>query len=176
MRFRSSDESSFNQSRTGSLPTSLRKKIAGIRLPCFCGASTAGTLFTGDWDFTPPHNCTINGTQRQANVQETVPQLQTKAMAFKAMRGWMFSTPHSKVTTPAGLRRRSGQAWRPSPQESLHKALVQHGVGYLQEAADVGAVYKVAGRPVFFGRFVAVLVDGDHDLVQTVVHFVAGPA
>src|ERR1022692_462662 len=60
--------------------------------------------------------------------------------------------------------------------ESLHKPLIQHGVGYLQEAADVGAVYQVAGRAVFLGRFVAIAVDGDHDFVQTVVYFLAGPA
>src|SRR5260370_12994742 len=35
MRFRSSAESPLIQSRTGSLPASVRKKIAGIRLPCF---------------------------------------------------------------------------------------------------------------------------------------------
>src|SRR5579862_4019045 len=47
----------------------------------------------------------------------------------------------------------------------LHQALVQHRVGYLEEAADVGAVHQVAGRAVFLGRFETVPVDGDHDLV-----------
>ena len=44
------------------------------------------------------------------------------------------------------------------------------------EATDIGAVDQVAGRAVFLGRFEAVLVDGDHDLVQTIVHFLASPA
>ena len=58
----------------------------------------------------------------------------------------------------------------------LHQALIQHGIGDLQEAADVGAVHQIAGRTVFLGRFEAVLVDGDHDFVQFVVYFFAGPA
>ena len=58
---------------------------------------------------------------------------------------------------------------------SLHKALIQHGVGYFQEAADVGAVHQIARRAVFLGRFEAVLVDGDHDLVQTIIYFLASP-
>src|SRR5215471_15174685 len=59
---------------------------------------------------------------------------------------------------------------------TLHQTLVQHGVGDLQEASNVGAVYQVAGRAVFLGRFEAVLVDGDHDLVQTLVDLLSGPA
>ena len=73
-----------------------------------------------------------------------------------------------------GFARRTDECVR--PYVSLHKALIQHRVGYFQEAADVGAVHQVAGRAVFLGRFEAVLVDGDHDLVQTIVHFLAGPA
>src|SRR5215467_9886625 len=61
-------------------------------------------------------------------------------------------------------------------KEQLHQTLIQHRVGYFYEAADVGAVHQVAGRAVFLGRFVTVLMDGDHDLVKTVVDFVPGPA
>ena len=60
-------------------------------------------------------------------------------------------------------------------RESLHKSLVQHGIGYFQEASDVGAVDEVAGRAVFLGRFEAVAVDVDHDFVQAVIHFLARP-
>src|SRR3954471_24023206 len=61
-----------------------------------------------------------------------------------------------------------------SPNE-LHQTLIQHRVGHLQEAADVGAVHQIARRAIQFGRLVAILVDGDHDLVQTIVHFFARP-
>ena len=57
----------------------------------------------------------------------------------------------------------------------LHQPLVQHRIGDFEEAADVGSVDQVAGRAVHLGRLVAGLVDGDHDLVQTIVHFLAGP-
>ncbi len=68
----------------------LRTLRSGCLLRCAFGLQTkapSSTLFTEDWDFTPPHNCTTNGTRPRASVQEIVPQLQTKAMAFKAMRG-----------------------------------------------------------------------------------------
>src|ERR1022692_4571187 len=58
---------------------------------------------------------------------------------------------------------------------SLNQPLIQHRVGDLQEARDIGAVHQVAGRAVLLGRFVAVLVDGDHDLVQTIVDFFTSP-
>jgi hypothetical protein len=86
-------------------------------LALFLPSSTAGTLFTGDLDFTPPHNCTINGTQRQANVQEIVPQLQTKAMAFKAMRGG-FSPPRT-----LSLQQLPGFARRTGPSTALRAGL-----------------------------------------------------
>src|SRR5271157_5858469 len=57
----------------------------------------------------------------------------------------------------------------------LHQPLIQHRVRDLQEAGDVRAVHQVAGRAVLLGRFEAVLVDGDHDVVQTLVDFFAGP-
>src|SRR5713226_146299 len=57
----------------------------------------------------------------------------------------------------------------------LHQPLIQHGVCDLQEARDIGAIYQVAWRAIFLARFEAVLVDGDHDLVQTIVDFFAGP-
>jgi len=47
----------------------------------------------------------------------------------------------------------------------LDEALVQHSIGNFQEAANVGSVYEVAGRTVFFGCFVAGLVAADHYLV-----------
>jgi hypothetical protein len=57
----------------------------------------------------------------------------------------------------------------------LHQTLIQHRVSDLQESSYICAVHQVAGRAVFLGRFIAVLVDGDHDLVQTIVDFLAGP-
>src|SRR4051812_41420459 len=68
------------------------------------------------------------------------------------------------------------ESWGTLSNTYLDKALVEHGVGYFQEATDVGAVHQIARRAVFLGRFVAVLVDGDHDVVQTLVHFLASPA
>ena len=35
---------------------------------------------------------------------------------------------------------------------------------------------RLPGRAVLLGRLEAVLVDGDHDLVQTIVDFLARPA
>src|SRR5579864_8782718 len=58
----------------------------------------------------------------------------------------------------------------------LDQTLVQHGIGYFQEAADVGAVDQVAGRAVLVGGPVAVVVDRDHDLVQTIVDLGSSPA
>src|ERR1035441_3695179 len=57
----------------------------------------------------------------------------------------------------------------------LNQSLVQHGIGDLQEAADVGAVHQIARGAVGFGSLEAGLVDGDHDFVQPIVHFLAGP-
>ena len=62
-----------------------------------------------------------------------------------------------------------------TPLIYLHQPLVQHRIGDLEEAADVGPIHQVAGRAVHLGRLVARLVDGDHDLVQAIVHFLAGP-
>src|SRR5882762_238357 len=55
IRFRSSGEGSpFNQSRTGSPPASVRKKIAGARLPCFSSACTwASRIVADDLSFLP---------------------------------------------------------------------------------------------------------------------------
>jgi hypothetical protein len=76
---------------------------------------------------------------------------------------------HAEPTSPGPDSR-----GRLSPHvPSLHQALIQHGIGYFQEACDVGAVYEVAGRAVFLGRFEAVAVDGDHDFVELVIHFFA---
>jgi hypothetical protein len=52
--------------------------------------------------------------------------------------------------------------WSPN---TLNETLIQHRVRYFQETADIRAVYQIARRAVHLGRFVAVLVDGDHDLV-----------
>ena len=57
----------------------------------------------------------------------------------------------------------------------LDKPLIQHRIGDFQETANIRAVHKIAGRAVLLGRFEAVLVDCDHDLVQTIFHFLAGP-
>src|SRR5271157_5150331 len=57
----------------------------------------------------------------------------------------------------------------------LHQPLIQHRVRDLQEARDIGAVHQIAGRAVLLGRFVAILVDGDHDLVQTIIDFFSSP-
>src|SRR5580700_2682343 len=47
-------------------------------------------------------------------------------------------------------------ACKTSQATSLHQPLIQHGIRDLHKAGDVGAVHEVAGRAVFFGRFVAV--------------------
>src|SRR6266568_710312 len=53
MRLRSSEERLFNQSRTGSPPASVRKKIAGTRLPCFSSASDCSLDSDGDLGLLP---------------------------------------------------------------------------------------------------------------------------
>src|SRR5699024_1413963 len=55
-------------------------------------------------------------------------------------------------------------------------ALAHHGRGDLQEARDVGAGHQVALAAVFLGSIGSSLVDVDHDVVQTLVHFLEGPA
>src|SRR5271166_3827867 len=72
--------------------------------------------------------------------------------------------------TPLRTRRRSAAL-----AGMLHESLVKHGIGDFQEAADVGAVHEIAGGPVGLGGLEAGPVDGDHDLVQPIVHFLAGP-
>jgi hypothetical protein len=69
----------------------------------------------------------------------------------------------------------AGQPRAAVPTCSLHQALIQHRVGYFEEASDVGAIDQIAGRAVFLGSLVAVAVDGNHDFVELVIHFLAGP-
>ncbi len=59
-------------------------------------------------------------------------------------------------------------------QTRLYQPLIQHRISHFHEAGDVGAVDEVAGRAVLLGRLIAIAVDGDHDLVQLVIHFLAG--
>src|SRR5664280_78043 len=59
---------------------------------------------------------------------------------------------------------------------SSDEALVQHRVGDLEEARDVGACHVVALDAVSIGGFDALPVDGLHDAVQARVHFFARPA
>ena len=76
-------------------------------------------------------------------------------------------SPKVKIPTPS-LQEEQDKGGAPVSflqLESLHKSLVQHCIGYFQEASDVGAVDEVAGRTVFLGRFEAVAVDVDHDFV-----------
>src|SRR4029077_6999506 len=77
--------------------------------------------------------------------------------------------------TSQTLRHKSGPPTSFSTSSSLYQALVQHRVGHFHETSNVGAIDQVAGRAVFLGRFVAVPMDGDHDFVQLVLHFLAGP-
>jgi hypothetical protein len=54
IRFRSSGEGRFfSQSRTGSPPASVRKKIAGTRLPCLSTALDSASTPVGDLGFLP---------------------------------------------------------------------------------------------------------------------------
>src|SRR5580704_10097488 len=77
--------------------------------------------------------------------------------------GWKWSTP---------LGNSFQQRGRGHPRYTvLHQALVQHRISDFQKARDVRAVHQVAGRAVFRGRFVAVAVDGSHDFMQLVIHF-----
>src|ERR1017187_2548226 len=84
------------------------------------------------------------------------------AIPRKELAGWTIYPP--RIVTAFSKRGRG----RPRYIKRLHQALIQHRIGHFQEAGDVGAVHEVAGRAVFLGRFVAVAVDGDHDLVQSV--------
>src|SRR5271156_1767950 len=54
IRLRSSDDARlFSQSRTGSPPASVRKKIAGICFPCLSSVPDAANISVGNLDFLP---------------------------------------------------------------------------------------------------------------------------
>jgi hypothetical protein len=59
---------------------------------------------------------------------------------------------------------------------SLDEALVQHSVGDLEEAGNVGAVDEVPWSAKALGSFEAALVYLHHYVVQLFVDFFAGPA
>src|SRR5258706_9401349 len=81
------------------------------------------------------------------------------------------------TSSPGPGQARSG-AWPlrapGSNHAGLDQALVQHRVGDLEEAANVGAVDEIARRSVLLRGLEAGLVDRDHDGVQPLVHLVAG--
>src|SRR5882762_7272476 len=58
---------------------------------------------------------------------------------------------------------------------TLNQPLIEHGIGDLEEAADISAVHEIAGRAVLLRRLVAVLVDRDHDLVEPIIDLFASP-
>src|SRR5258706_3361216 len=150
IRLRSSGESALSHSRTGSPPASVRKKIAGRRLPSF--STESAFRCAGGSAFPSPEYCTIGGT-------------------------FCKSTSKSKSPPCPYIRRRNkgGASISSQHPQSLHKPLIQHRVGDLHKTGDVGAVDQVPWRAVFLGSLVAVAVDGDHDLVQLVIHFLASP-
>src|SRR6266480_625629 len=59
--------------------------------------------------------------------------------------------------------------------ENLHNALIEHRVSHLHEPCDVRANYKIARMPILLGGFPGVLVDREHDMTQTGIHFFAWP-
>src|SRR5512137_887196 len=64
----------------------------------------------------------------------------------------------------------------PVRESGLDDALVQHRVGDLEEAGDVGAVDVVTRRAETIRRLDARLVDALHDELEAAVHLLAGPA
>jgi hypothetical protein len=83
MRLRSADEGKlFNQSRTGSPPASVRKKIAGTRFSCFSSASDRGPLPVGDLEIlglSTTRQCTMCGTLGRVPHKYQNPQMQKLA-------------------------------------------------------------------------------------------------
>src|SRR6516164_5056379 len=79
----------------------------------------------------------------------------------RQQRGGTLSTPWQTTADPESA--------------GLDEPLIQHGIGDFQEAADVGTVHEIAWRSVRLGCLVARIVDGDHDFMQTIVNFLAGP-
>jgi len=57
----------------------------------------------------------------------------------------------------------------------LHESLVEHGVGDLHETSDVGAYYEIARLPIFFGCLICLLMNSNHNVVQSLVDLFASP-
>src|SRR4030042_421360 len=57
----------------------------------------------------------------------------------------------------------------------VHKSLVEHGVGDLHETGDIGAHYEIARLPILFGCPICLLMNGNHNIVQPLVHLFASP-
>src|SRR3989337_3812059 len=93
-------------------------------------------------------------------------------------------TPATRDTAPTSSRRSFASGGRSSGssagasryRDELDDPLVEHRVGHLHEARDVGAVHVVAGRAVLLGRLAALLVDRLHDVLQAGLELLAPPA
>jgi len=57
----------------------------------------------------------------------------------------------------------------------LYKTLVEHCVCNLDETCDIGTHYEVARLAIFFSSIETLLVNTDHDIVESFVNFFAGP-
>jgi hypothetical protein len=110
MRLRSADEGRlFHQSRTGSPPASVRKKIAGTRFSCFSSASDRGPVPVGDLEIlglSTTRQCTMCGTLGQVPRKYKNPQ-----SAKLAPGDWLRSENQLRRMAARALVRVRGYWW-----------------------------------------------------------------
>jgi hypothetical protein len=61
------------------------------------------------------------------------------------------------------------------PHLSLDQTLVEHRVGYFDEAGDIGASHVVARQTVFGGSLDCSAMDCSHDGLEAAIYFLPGP-
>jgi len=57
----------------------------------------------------------------------------------------------------------------------LYKALVEHGISDFDKACNVGTHYQVTRLTIFLGGLEALLVDGNHNVVEPLINLFTGP-
>ena len=90
----------------------------------------------------------------------------------------LFMSDRSCGPNDAYLQRLGLPLLRPlvcRPALCLYDALRHHGVGHLHKSSDVGTLHIVDVTICFSAIFYALLVDGRHDVVQTLVYLLSSP-
>src|SRR5215469_1831789 len=94
------------------------------------------------------------------------------------MARWLEPPPASVSLSRASKNFRTNRFFesRTTSHANLDQSLIQNRIRHLHEPGDIRAIHQVARMTILFGGIKRVLVDGDHDLVQPVVHFFARPS